>query len=383
MKYVFKNRGNLILVAVFDAMGYFLFRLFRRAGHSPPPFHHILVVRLDHLGDVLSSLGIPKAIKENFPNCKITFLTSSWASPLLLNNPFVDDVMVFDAPWFAKSRYAKDRQALGLGKLIPELRKRNIDMVLGLRGDLRENIIFWLAGIGRRVGYGITGGGFLLTQEVPYEKGAHESAHLFRLLSVLGIKPQTLVPHIYFSEREIAEFEKRIPAPGLPSDRRWVGFQVGAGAEAKEWPQENADVFLGDFGKRFKDYQIVLVGSDEKKASEILSAHPRLSFVNLVNQTSLRELCLLIKKFKCFIGHDSGPTHLAAALGIRTVFLYSGTNLFEQWRPLAEEAVVLRTPVPCSPCGLEICNVSGHFCMTGISPADVISALEKSCLNTR
>ncbi len=377
MKYVFKNRVNLILVAIFDAVGYFLFRLFRRAGNSPPSFHHVLVVRLDHLGDVLSSLEVPKVIKENFPNCKITFLTSSWAAPLLLNNPFVDDVMVFDAPWFAKSRYAKDRQALGLRKLIPELRKRNIDMALGLRGDLRENMIFWLAGIRHRVGYGITGGGFLLTQEAPYQKGTHESTHLFRLLSMLGIKPRTLVPQIYFSEKEIAEFEKRIFALGLPSDRRWVGFQVGAGAEAKEWPQENVSVFLEDFGKRFKDHQMVLVGSDEKKASQILSAHPRLSFINLVNQTSLRELCLLIKKFKYFVGHDSGPTHLAAALGVRTVFLYSGTNLFEQWRPLAEEAVVLRRPVPCSPCGLEICNVSGHPCMAGISPGEVISALEK------
>lgn len=377
MKYVFKNRVNLILVAVFDAVGYSLFQLFRCEGHSPPSFHHVLVVRLDHLGDVLSSLQIPKAIKENFPSCKVTFLTSSWASPLLLNNPFVDDVIVFDAAWFTKSRYVKDRQALGLRELILELRKRKIDLALGLRGDLRENMIFWLAGIKHRVGYGITGGGFLLTKEVHYRTGVHETEHALDLLKALGFAAKTLSPQVYFTEQEAKLFDSKLVSLNLLGNARWVGFQVGAGSEAKEWPQENVGAFLEAFAERFKDRKIVLVGSDPQKANEIVAAYPQLSFINLVNQTSLRELCLLIKKCKCFIGPDSGPTHLAAALGIRTVFLYSGTNLFEQWRPLAEEVTVLRRPVPCSPCGLSVCNVPGHPCMSEISPTEVITALEK------
>ncbi len=256
-------------------------------------------------------------------------------------------------------------------------RARRIDVAIGFRGDLRENFIMALSGITERIGYGVTGGGFLLTREAVYENGVHESAHLFKLLNVLGIKSQTLAPQIHFSEKEIVEFEKRVAALGPPSGRRWMGFQIGAGSEAKEWPRRNVGAFLEAFAERFKDCDIVLVGSDEEKAKEILTAHPQLSFINLVGRTSLRELCLLMKKFKLFIGHDSGPTHLAAALGVRTIFLYSGTNLFEQWRPLAEEATVLRRPVPCSPCGLSVCNVPGHPCLSEISPGEVISALEK------
>src|SRR3989338_9593826 len=178
MKYIFKKKTNFFLISLFDAIGYSLSLLLRRAKSytdSQASFKNILLIRMDHLGDVLPCTAVPKIIKENFPNARVFFLTSSWAAPLLLNNPFVDDVMVFDAPWFAKSRYAKDRQALGLSKLISELRKRSIDIALGPRGDLRENMIFWFDGIKHRVGYGITGGGFLLTQEAPYEKGAHES----------------------------------------------------------------------------------------------------------------------------------------------------------------------------------------------------------------
>src|SRR3989338_1107363 len=106
MKYVFKNTINIALASILDAAGYLLFLPFRRSkGAQPTLTRSILIIRLDHLGDVLLSLGIPKALKENLPGCKVTFLTSSWAAPLLANNPFVDEVLVFDAPWFLRRGY--------------------------------------------------------------------------------------------------------------------------------------------------------------------------------------------------------------------------------------------------------------------------------------
>ena len=91
----------------------------------------------------------------------------------------------------------------------------------------------------------------------------------------------------------------------------------------------------------------------------------------------MRDLCLLMKRFRVFIGPDSGPTHIAASLGVPSLFLYSGTNVFEQWKPLSEAAVILRHSVPCSPCHLEVCNVQGHPCMSEIKPEAVLKALEE------
>lgn len=375
MRYLFKKKTNAVIVSVFDALGSVCAWPFgarrKKIGRN---FKSVLLIRMDHLGDVVFCAPVPKIIKENISNTRVIFLTSSWAAPLFDNNPFVDEVLIFDAPWFSKKRYER-RNHGQFFKLVRMLRDRRIDIAVGFRGDLRENLIMALSGIKERVGYGVTGGGFLLTEEVAYEHGAHQSAHLMRLLKAIGIQAPALRPQIYFSKEESDAFEKRLEALQLHNHPSWVGFQVGAGSEAKEWPKENALAFLEAFGKHFKGRQIVLVGSDREKAKNILAAHPQSKFIDMVGKTSLRELCLLMKKFKLFIGHDSGPTHLAAALGVPTVFLYSGTNVFEEWRPLLEEAVVLKKSVPCSPCGLSVCNVKGHPCLSGITPEEVMTAV--------
>jgi len=380
IKYLFRKKVYRGLAAALDVVGYGFTRLFRRPEASAVSLENktILLIRLDHLGDVLAATGIPQVLKEYCPKSRVIFLVSSWAAPLLENNPFVDELVIYDAPWFSKRRYAGGKAGLGYFQLIRVLRSKRIDIGLGLRGDLRENFLMACSGIKTRIGYGVTGGGFLLNREADYRHGIHETQHALDLLKTLNLEVKTLVPRIYFSEKETARFDSRLASLELSDQGRWVGFQVGAGSEAKEWPRENVRAFFDAFATRFKNRRVVLVGSDEAKAKEIVMAHPQLSFVNFAGQTSLRELCLLMKKFECFIGHDSGPTHLAAVLGIRTIFLYSGTNSFEQWKPLAEEAVVLRRPVPCSPCGFSVCNVPGHPCLSQISPEEVIRALEKS-----
>ena len=138
---------------------------------------------------------------------------------------------------------------------------------------------------------------------------------------------------------------------------------------------EHAQTFLSEVSGRFPNHKIILVGTNLIPAKSFAGM---TGVIDLRGKTSLRELCLLIRRCRIFIGPDSGPTHIAAALGVPAVFLYSGTNDFERWRPLAEAATILRHPVPCSPCYLEICNVKGHPCMSEIKPEEVIKKLEVS-----
>ncbi len=105
------------------------------------------------------------------------------------------------------------------------------------------------------------------------------------------------------------------------------------------------------------------------------------SFLDLAGKTSLRELFFLLRDFRAFIGPDSGPAHAAAALGRPTLFLYSGTNLFNQWRSMAPNAFFFRHEVPCSPCYLTECPVEGHPCMSLIRPENALAWL-KSQLET-
>jgi len=374
MKYVFKKKRNLFLAAILDFLGYAalgLSRHRRRKNIKPEP-KHVLVIRMDHIGDVLLATAVPKAVKEGFPACRVSFLTASWAAPLLENNPFVDEVIIYDAPWFAKKRYKRGPGGLSFMGLVRKLKRSNFDAALGLRGDLRENLIMALAGITERVGYGITGGGFLLTKEVLYRRLAHESERVAELLRALGAGETRVEPRIYFSSLEEAALPAKLLPFGLSPADRCIVFQADAGTTAKEWSPGVKKDFLNMLLRSFPDYKILQVGSGRERLE---ASDSRL--VDLSGKTSLRDLCLVVRSAKAFVGFDSGPTHIAAALGVPTVFLYSGTNAYEQWKPLFDNAFVLRHPVACSPCGLEVCNVKGHPCMSGIKPERALKILER------
>lgn len=374
MKYLFRKKINIFLAWLFDAMGALFFRT-RRKGLLEN-VSSILVIRLDHLGDVFLSSGVPKALKEAYPRARVIFLVSSFAAPLLQNNPFVDELLIYDAPWFFQNRYARSGKSLKFFQLVRLLKEKSIDLGLALRGDVRENLMLWLASVRERAGFGVTGGGFLLNWPVFYRPGVHESRHTLDLLNAIGIRTGPLEPALYFSKEEEASLPALTNRLGLKSDEKYVGLQLGAGSPAKAWPEENLSTFLLDFSDRFPEYRVVFVGSGSQKAGRaVFDVCP--TGLSLLGKTTLRELCLLMKRFSFFMGPDSGPAHIAAAMGVRTIFLYSGTNVFEEWKPLEESAVVLRNPVPCSPCHRETCNVDGHPCMAGIASQDVIQALEK------
>ncbi len=379
MKYIFRKKINGVAAACLDALGYPAAGLFRKGGTTQAirPSQHILVIRLDHLGDILPATAIPKVMKENFPARRVTFLTTAAGASLLENNPFVDEVITYEAPWFAKQARLARRGKLKFFELARVLKEKKIDLGLGLRGDLRENILMAVAGIRNRVGYGITGGGFFLTKELAYRRAVHENEHTMDLLRALGVQIHSLKPQIYFSETEKTLLENRLSSWGFREGEKVVGFQVSAGTPAKDWEIKNIRQFLFDFKNQFPEHRLAFVGSNAERMRQI-SEGGAAAGLDLVGKTTLRELCFLMKKIQFFIGPDSGPAHIASAMGVPTLFLYSGTNVFEEWRPLGEHAQMLRHSVPCSPCGLRLCPVKGHPCMSLISHREVMDVLENS-----
>lgn len=384
MKYVLKNKFKRALVYVLDTAGYAL----KRAGEVQSPigfsknadFHSILLIRMDHIGDVLSASAAPKLIKQNDPHARLYFLTSSWAAPLLEGNPFIDELIIYDAPWFSRCKYVKNGpKGLGFFQLARVLRQKKIELGLAFRGDLRENFLMAIAGIRHRVGTGITGGGFMLTHEVSYRSGDHETRRLANILKIAGISAGNLSTQLYFTDEEKADFNKRLAEWGVDLNKPLIGFQAEAGTPAKNWPAEHAASFLEGLIQQFPDFQVLLLGAASKNFLLKKLKSPRI--IDLTGRTSLKDLMLLTGFLKFFVGPDSGPAHIACAGGVRTVFLYSGTNVFEEWKPLSENTVVLRREVPCAPCNRTHCNVPGHPCMSRITPQSVLEILGNEIKN--
>ena len=381
MKFVFRKKRNLFFATLLDWLGYPIIGYFRRK-KKPATMEakNILLVRLDHLGDALAVSDASRLLKKKFPMARIAFLVSSMGAAVLQNNPYVDELIVYDAPWFLRKKAVK-KKGIGFWDLSKLIREKEFDLALAPRGDLRENFLLWKAGIPRRIGFGITGGGFFLSEEIFYRFGVHESQHTMDILRTLGIREGCLEKKVYFSEDEEKQFSDMMCAQGVSPAEQWVGFQLDAGTESKNWPEENSRLFLKKFSVKFPNQKMLFVGSDIAKSDRLMefvrAEKIASNYLSLVGKTSARELFYVLRTLRVFVGHDSGPTHVAASMGVPTLFLYSGTNVFEEWKPLSAAASVLRHPVPCAPCYRTDCNVSGHPCMADIQPESVLDWLEQ------
>jgi heptosyltransferase III len=337
-RYAFRAGWKRALAAAFDFVGGLFFRVKAQLPRDPKT---ILLVRLDHIGDVLAATGIPQCLKAHFPKAKLIVLTSRSGAGVIGNNPYVDEVITFEPKWFNRGEPMRERS---LGRLASELRAKKIDLALGLRGDLRENYLFWRAGVGYSVGYGITGGGFFLDRELTYRWTGHEIQHSLDILRFIGIRRDHLLPALFLTDEEIVESQHLREEWGP----KVVGIQMDAGDPSKFWPESTRRDFLERAFKDFPEHKFVFIGKDDnirRWVDEFIRSNPSQA-LNLMGkgEGGVRELLVRVRACAYFIGSDSGPTHIAAAFGLPTLVLYNGDNDFERWRPLAENAEGVKRP---------------------------------------
>ena len=332
MKYVFKKKLYLLGAFVIDVVGNVMFspaKIFRRG--LPRSFSRILVVRGDHIGDVVSATVVLEPLRRAFPEARIDFLAPSWAADILTNNPFFDDIVRFDPPWFDRRGGGLIAQLKGVIRMSGLMKRGGYDLVIDLRGDVRHILAAFLAGVKGRIGYGITGGGFLLTERVPYDGIMHETERNMALLRPLGIEEPPREIKLYFPEsekRKGALFGEKTGKTGP-----YAVLHVVPGHPAKNW-SDDGFAHVARYLRDHKKLVPVAVGSasDNFRIRRISDKAGR-GIVNLAGKTSLGELACLLKEADLFVGIDSGPSHLAAAAGTPSVILFSGVNDPGQWAP--------------------------------------------------
>jgi ADP-heptose:LPS heptosyltransferase len=249
-----------------------------------------------------------------------------------------------------------------------QLQQYGYDLAIDPRGDFPSAVILRFCGAPVRLGWGCGGGGFLLTHEAEFVWGRHEVLSRQALLDQLGIAPPADEP------AWAPQFEPSMAA------RQWIDeriggsgplivLHVGAGTTAKRWPVKHWQELIERLAVSH-DARIVLVGS----------AADGESFAGAddwCGQLTIDQLAALIERSDLFIGADSGPAHLAAAIGTPAVVLFSGTNRAEQWRPWGDHVRIVKQPTSCSPCHRTRCPLANHPCMNGLQPRAVLAAAEK------
>ncbi|MFC1808140.1 glycosyltransferase family 9 protein [Candidatus Omnitrophota bacterium] len=373
MRYILKNKFYMFLISVIDFLGsiiFFPFKIFRKK--SPGNIGNVLVIRLDHLGDVIFSTPIPQNIKEHYKGAKITFLVGSAAKEIIMNNPYIDEVICYDAPWFSRSN-RKFFALLGFLKVAKELRKYSYDIGFDLRGDFRHIILMAIVGVKFKVSYGITGGGFLLHKKVEYRDNVHAIEHNLDLLRSMDVKITTEKLQLQGSTRDEEFMSKYLKSNNLSEDNKLAVIHTSAGYPSKNWLNERFAKLIRILNEDF-GFMPVLIGSEEDKGKNDEIIHlSNIAALNAAGVTTIGTLLALIKKSTIFIGIDSGPSHIAALGGLPSIILYSGTNQPGEWAPKNNKAIIIQKDIPCKGC--ERLDCEHNICMDMISVDDVVEAV--------
>ncbi len=317
-----------------------------------PPNARILIIRPDHLGDVLFTTPALRALRRRRPQAHITALVGPWAARILLGNPDVDEVLTCPFPGFTRQPkegvFAPYRL---LDDYAKKLRPHRFDVALILRPDHWWGaLLAFRAAIPQRLGTACPETAPFLTLALPPSPDRHEVVRNLDLVARLADGPSPeddLSLAFYPNPTDQAEAHRLLGhAPGP-----WVAIHPGAGAPIKRWRPE-AWAQIGDALAREAGAQIVLTGSNSEMAlCQAVAAHMHSTPLILAGQTDLGVLAAVYAHCHLVLGPDSGPLHLAVAMGVPTIHLYGPADpaRFGPWGDPSRHRVVT-LGIGCSPC---------------------------------
>jgi len=386
IKYQFVRLRNIVAVSIIDAIGYGIRRILRSFGlwksrsiPKPDEVKKVILIRLDHIGDLVMTLPAIRAIRDLYPYAELTLLLGRWTQPLASAIPYVNKVLAFSPFWFDRNR--KGLNLRELLKMVNAIRKERYDIGIDFRGFLPHILMMYLGGVRYRVGYGVTGCGFLLDLMPNFREDVHESVHSLDLVSALGKKgPEPPVPQIFFPTTGELQKDYLLRKYGLPES--FVALNPFAGRYAKEWPLEKWDKLVELILENCNIPVVIFGPAERSEESQKLSAN-REGVINLTGKPEFLEWAHLLGFAKVVVTNDSAPAHLAGAQGVPTIVIASGINPMHRFKPLGQSVrLILRSELQCYPCQRKQ-GCKGMKCLNLISPQEVLAHIGEILNETR
>ncbi|MDO8721504.1 MAG: glycosyltransferase family 9 protein [Syntrophales bacterium] len=374
MRYKIINKKKFYATMLADLIGNLLFlpQRFKKVREiRPEEIKEILVIRTAYIGDVVMTLPILKPLKERYPGCRISFLAPSGVKDLLAGHPYIDEIIVYDAFWFypdSPNRYIP---------FLKKLTSRKFDLIIETRSDIRDILFLALPSRARyKVSYGVGGGAYMLTHEVPYTKLKHKVEYHLDIVRYLGCSVENKEFGINLTEDEKKSLQVLLGENGIEGS--FFCAHPGGRLPLKRWPVEKSaelyDRLLSAYG-----VPLVLVGSKyEEPLIKEITARMNLKPTVLAGRLNLRELTALLSRSDLFICNDSGPLHLAAAMGTPIVAVFGPSNSFET-SPYGNRHIIVEKDFSCrKTCDEKKCNNKRyHACMMDIQTEDVYRAAQE------
>ncbi len=366
---------------IFNPLAHLIIK--KREKTSSGNFKNILIIRMDHLGDILCTLPSLKALRENFPTSKIVFLGGSWScQPLKANPQLYDELIIWDAPWHDKENKYRIgiKEFIKLAVFIPKLRRRNFDLIIQPRGE-GMNVVLAALSKGKFVISGIDANrplAMLMARwvDVPIILNPYKTYHISEwpelCLEKLGIR---------INEKHIRETYKSYDFPNIEQqinhwkrqDFKVCSLVIGSGSKVRVWRANKFSVLIEELYKR--KVVCILVGAkgDMKFRDKIKISVP---VIDLVGKTDFKNLECVLKNSDFVITLDTSIMHLASLLGKEIIALFGAGNI-NLAKPVFNEAYIIKKELGCSGCG-DICLFKKRYpCMELISVGDVLKRIDQ------
>ena len=351
------------------------------------PRARILLVKLSAIGDVVHTLPALNALRRHLPTAHITWLVEEAAAELVIGHPALDDVLVSRRKTWLKGLKANQRrQHLNeMTEFIGRLRRRRYDFVLDFQASLKGAVLIALTRARRKIGFGPG----LEHQELSYlvlnervpavSMEIHALDRTLLMLQAMGITTKQVeykLPITVFHHRNVERLQSEL---GRSAELPLVAINPMAQWESKLWTVEGF-ARVADHLQSKRGLSVVFTGGPgDKNYIEDIRARMNTQAANLAGKTDLLTLAALLKRARLVITTDTGPMHIAAAVGTPIVALFGPTA---PWRtgPYGQGHRVIQDERHCQPCFKRRC-LFPESCMLSITPEKVIGAVEDMISN--
>ncbi len=341
------------------------------------PVERILLIRLRNIGDVLLMTPTITAFREAFPRAYIASVVNAGTEEMLTGNPLLNEVLVFDPAW----------KALPLGQKVKEevnflwkIRRRRFDLAVNLTEGDRGAFLCLASGARMKIGIYDPGKGLWWKRKV-YDRlvripdwKMHVVEQMLEVPRSLGLSPGDKRLQIFFSPEDRSRVEQMLALEGVGPQELLIHIHPTSRWLFKCWRDEGVASVVDALQQSGKGRVVLTSGKEEKemaKMSRILSLC-RTRAISLAGKVTLKQVAALSRRSRLFIGVDTAPMHIAAAVGTPVLALFGPSGEFN-WAPWGSGHVVIKKDLECRPCGKDGCQGSKKSrCLEEITENEVL-----------
>ena len=314
----------------------------------------IIIIKLGALGDVINTFPLVTALRHHL-NAEIHWLVAPLSHELVKNHAFVDKAILFD----------KSRGIKGVIEAVKELRKTRYDIAMDLQRILKSGLFCMAAKSKRRIGFNRQRCKEL-SWLFPFERIAKSNPHAHMLTQYLEF-----VVHLNIPPGHVSWKIPRSSCPdlNLPKEKFLV-LNIGATKPANRWDNHCFAILAEKIKKDFDLLPVLTGGPEDMENAEQIKELSRTTILDLTGRTTIPELVEVLACAACVVSCDTGPMHLACALGTRLVALFGPSN---PNRTGPFKGTIIQKLQPCTPCNKKKCKTP--LCMEAITPEDVMEGI--------